>query len=195
MSQQLYWDIYCWPLLETRYGARQIFHLYQYGCIMSFLVCSATTPLNLPVISFFPNLLCNWGHGVQETLSLPFLKKTRKWGVGETLSLWWLGAAGRGERRNHSIHRKAEGLEQCCVLGSLHLLPISFSVPELILAFGWREKDITSCAKQLLFSRRLIHRSQPEVNSQTKEDLTLFQWEKNFIVIHPHVLGMVLSNL
>lgn len=50
----------CW---KHAVGARQIFHLYQYGYIMFFLICSATPPLNLPMISFLPNLFHTWGHG------------------------------------------------------------------------------------------------------------------------------------
>lgn len=50
-------DISCWPLLETCNSARQIFHLYLYGCIKFFTACSSTPPLNLSMISFLPYLL------------------------------------------------------------------------------------------------------------------------------------------
>lgn len=62
--------------------------------------CSATPLLVLPVISFLPYLLCNWGPGRQEGLPLPFLDKTRK---QEVVSLPLLARSWRKERKEKPL--------------------------------------------------------------------------------------------
>lgn len=126
--------------------------------------------------------------------SLPFLKKTRKWGVGETLSLRWQELQEEEKRETTPSTGNLNDLKSSVYYGGF-MCSVSFSVPELILAFGWREEDTTLCTKWSLFSRRLIHRFQFELNSQPREDLTFFHWEKNLTVIHPHFLVTALPSL